>query len=224
MHNRKTGKCAMTTDAVFIIEGGKALSMVQNHISECIRVQSNVNALARELGITEGRTDRTNGVLMGVVFPATIHADFTKPKKRNGASYPKKNTPWAQRFSEQKGYQDPAKRIAQEFSIPLVMNYHLMDSGRGVGSGSSCMGSMLVECGFLYLSEQGPYAMWTPDVPGLVAARATSGITIDEPAASFKLEFEGCRRIAQEEWETLVLQHELQERIKNGESIVHKDR
>ncbi|MDO9177170.1 MAG: hypothetical protein Q7U16_02410 [Agitococcus sp.] len=198
----------MATDAMFIIESGKALAMVRKHIAERISAQSVVRELAKDLRITEVLTDRTTGILTGVVFPAEIHAEFTKPKKRTGTSYPKKNTAWAARFAEQKGYRDPATWIAHEFSIPLSLSYRRLDSEFGnTGSGWSRLGSMLTACGFLYLSEHGPYAMWTPDVPALVAERLTPGILVEEPAASFKFDFDGCRRITHEEWDILVLQH-----------------
>ncbi|MGC5808004.1 hypothetical protein [Ralstonia pseudosolanacearum] len=51
-----------------------------------------------------------------------------------------------------------------------------------------------------------------PDVPGAVARDEAKGYAVAEPAKSFKLEFEGCRRIEQEEWDILVAQHKLEEK------------
>lgn len=205
----------MSINAFFRIEGGKALEMVQAHIAERIRVQKEVSVLANELGITEGRTDRMTGILTGVMFPNDIHADFTKPKKRNDSSYPKKKSAWAARFAAQKGYRDPANWIAKEFGIPLSISFRNIDNKSEDGNGWAHIGSLLTECGFLFLSEQGPYAMWTPDVPAIVASRTSPNVVVEEPAASFKLEFEGCCRIEKEEWEILVLQHELKEKLSN---------
>lgn len=194
-------------DVIFMIEGGKALEMVKAHIAEVKRVGKEARELAKELGVQEIMTDRQFGVLAGVIFPGAIHADFTKPKGKSRASYPKKGSAWAARLAEQKGYRDQSEWISTEFNIPLTISY------RGEGSwGSTCIGSMLSECGFLFLGEDGPYAMWIPDVSAHVAECTSRGYTVDEPAASFKMEIEGCRRVDKEEWEILVLQHELAEK------------
>jgi hypothetical protein len=195
----------MSKNVIFMIEGGKALEMVKQHIAERRRAAEEVALLAQELGIKEGMTNRTNGILTGVIFTEVVHPDFTKPKKRNGASYPKKGTEWAKRFAAQHGYRDPACWIAEEFRIPTTIKY----SKPGAGFGSYRIGSLLTECGFLFLSDEGPYAMWVPDVPAYVAQYSEDEWSVDEPAASFKLEFDGCRRIEDEEWKILVLQRKL---------------
>ena len=52
--------------------------------------------------------------------------------------------------------------------------------------------------------------MWVPNVEAEVAIEIAKGNTVDEPANSFKLKFEGCRRIEPEEWEILALKHKLE--------------
>lgn len=195
----------MTKNAIFMIESGRPLEMIKQHIAERQRVRKDVYGLARELGVTEIQTDRTNGVLRAVRFPGAIHPEFTKPKGRDSSSYPKKGTEWGKRLAAQVGYRDSAEWISSEFGIPLNVSYKTDDGDWG----STCIGSMLNECGFLFLSEEGPFAMWTPDVPAYVAEYSGNGRTADEPAASFQLEFGGCRRIEPEEWELLVLQDKL---------------
>ena len=190
-------------NAYFLIEGGRVLEMVREHIADRLRIQAENRKIAEELRVDEGVTDRTTGVLRGVVFKDVIHPDFTKPRK-NGASYPKKRTKWFSRFDGQKGYLSLPEWISKEFKIPLRVEY--------VGNncrGNLAIGTIFAECGFLYLSEEGPYAMWVPDVPVAVREYEANGYTVSEPAKSFVLEFDGCRRIEKEEWEILVLQHRL---------------
>jgi hypothetical protein len=196
-----------TQIAMFMIEGGKPLEMIKQHIAERNRVWGAVRALAKELEADQVYTDRTNGILSGVVFRDDIHPDFAKPKKRGEASYPKKGTAWAKRLKEQQGYRDPAEWISKEFGIPLVVEYDANDGGWG----STCIGSPLTECGFLYLGEEGPFAMWAPDVPAIVEKYRSYG-TVREPAASFRFNIPGCLRIEEEEWRILVLQHELEQK------------
>lgn len=196
-------------NALFMIEGGPALVMVRDHIADRLRVRSETRALAREIGASELFEDRTNGTLLGVVFADgdDFHPDFKKPTGRHRVSYPKKGTAWEKRLKEQVGYKPLVKWISGVFDIPLSISY----SGNG-GSGGGCIGSPFVECGFLYTSKDGPYAMWVPDVPAKVAEYEANGYVVEEPAKSFKLEFEGCRRIENEEWEILVLQKKMADR------------
>lgn len=192
-------------NAIFMIEGGRALEMVKEHIAERLRVRVETRALAQELGAPELFEDRTNGTLLGVVFDGDIHPDFKKPTGRHKVSYPRKGTAWEKRLKEQVGYRPLVRWISDEFNIPLHISY----SGNG-GSGGGCVGNPFTECGFLYLSPAGPYAMWVPDIPAKVAEYEAKGYVVEEPTRSFKLEFEGCRRIEEEEWEILVLQKKLE--------------
>lgn len=199
---------------VMMIEGGRALEMVSEHISEVLRVQSEVSALAKELGVEMVTRDRRTGVLAGAKFNGDIHPDFRKPKRGNDISYPKKGTEWAQRLADQVGYRDPAEWISTEFGIPVSIRYE----GNG-GAGCCMIGNPLNECGFLYLSKDGPYAMWAPDVLGAVARKEADGYVVDEPARSFRFNIEGCRLIENEEWEILVLQHKLAKKEKKGAAV-----
>jgi hypothetical protein len=187
-----------------MIEGGKPLEMIKQHIAERQRVAVAVRDMAKGLGAEQVYTDRTNGTLCGVVFPGAIHPDFAKPKKRNGVSYPKKGTAWAMRLKEQQGYRDPSEWISSEFGIPLSLSWRKA----GEWCGSTCIGSPLTECGFLFLGEDGPFAMWAADVPAYVEVYRSYG-DIEEPASSFQFNIDGLRRIEREEWEILVLQHKL---------------
>lgn len=192
-------------NVIFMIESGKALALVKHHISEVLRVRNEVGALLEDLGVRRYRLNRVTGVLSAVDFDGAQHPDFKKPTK--WGSYPKKGTEWAKRFAEQRGHESDSGLISDAFSIPLSLSYRSEDS-----SGGRCIGSPLTECGFLYLSVDGPYAMWVPDVPAEVAYQESLGYTVDEPAKSFRLEFDGCRRIEPEEWDILVAQHKLDQK------------
>lgn len=188
-------------DALFLIESGKPLEMVRQHIQDMTRVRNQNAAFAKELGVENIWTDRMNGTLSAVEFPGAIHPDFSKPKRRNGGSYPKKGTEWYKRLTNAEGTRNAASWIAEEFGIPLSVSYKSEHS-----SGWSAIGRPLTECGFLFLGENGPYALWAPDVPAIVAERA-EGRVIDEPAASFQFNIQGVRRIPHEEWELMVAQY-----------------
>jgi len=192
--------------AYFLIESGRPLELVRQQIAETSRVREQTQALAKELGVTNGSLCRRTGVLLGVVFDKDVHPEFVKPKSRarNRTSYPKKGSDWAKRFAAQQGTPDAVELISTEFEIPLGLSYKM-----ATGSGWCTIGTPLSECGFLWLGENGPYAMWAPDVPALVADRRSRGQEVEDPAGSFSFNIDGCRRIEKEEWEILVLQHEL---------------
>jgi hypothetical protein len=188
--------------AIFLIESGKPLQMIKQHIEEVVRVRSKVRQLCESLGVTGAYTDQRNGVLLGVVFNGKVHGDFSKPKRN--VSYPKSGSVWGEKFSKQTGYADPSDQISKAFNVPMHLEYV-----SPTGSGNRCIGAFLNECGYLYLSKEGPYAMWIPDVAAEVAEEELRGNTPCEKTKSFKMEIEGCKRIEDEEWEIIVLQSKL---------------
>ena len=194
------------SNLIFMIEGGKALELVKSHIAERITTRAAIRKMATELGITDAVTDILTGNLQGVIFPGERHPDFKAPN-RKGVSYPKKNSEWGKRFNAAPRYQPPASVIHDAMGVPCSLEYT-----EGQSHGWTSIGSPLQECGFLYISENGPYAMWIPDVPAEVAAMEADGKTVAEPAKSFVPEFDGCRRIEKEEWEILAAQHKLEQK------------
>lgn len=195
----------MSENAIFMIEGGRALDLVKDHIAERKRVAAQVRELAKELGVEYVSTSGPTGVLHAVYFRDNVHPDFTKPDSK-GASRPKKKTEWAKRFAEQKGYAPPSETITEAFGIPTTITSYRLDEWVG----SRGLGLPFRECGFLWFDEDGPYGMWTPDVTAEVAKEETKGgVTVAEPTKSFKLEFDGCRRIERDEWELLVIKDRL---------------
>lgn len=186
----------------FLIEGGMALDLINHQIAELERVTEESRALMLELGADEYWSSREDGTVKRVRFIGPVHPDFTKPDK-NG-SRPKKGTEWAKRFAAQKGYANESSVIANAFNIPLSIQY-----GKGSLSGWRAIAYPLSECGFLYLGKEGPFAMWIPDLAAQVRYEHDRGNQVGKREASFKAEFDGCRRIEIEEWELLVAQHNL---------------
>jgi hypothetical protein len=192
-----------TPNVIFLIEGGKPLDLVLAHIAERQRVRGEVAAMFEELGAKQAWTDRTNGRLLAVEFRGAPPDGWTKPD-RKGKSTPTKGTAWAARLKAQRGYPNPVNVIAEAFGVPLVLETKTEKS-----HGWTRIGSPLTECGFLYLSVAGPYGMWMPDVPAAIAKAEAEGCEVMEPAKSFRMEFDGCRRLEPEEWDILVAQHKL---------------
>jgi hypothetical protein len=188
-------------DAIFLIEDGKALELVRKHIQERDRVLKQALVLSKELGVTQVWTSIDNGVLVSVQFPDAVHADFTKP--RDHGSKPKRGTEWAKKFAAQVGYENPSNLIMDAFNIPCTIGY-----GEDGKMGFTRIGMPYLECGFLYLGEDGPYAMWVPDFEEKVQADIAAGQIVAEPARSFRMQFEGCRRITQAEWDLMVEESE----------------
>ena len=194
----------MSGNLIFLIEAGRALQLVQHHIAEVLRVNAANRAICDELGITKGTTDQFTGVLTGVVFPGVVAQGWTKPS-RSGCSFPKKGSEWAQRMRDQKGYDNPSVAIEEAFAIPTDLEY----TNAGGGNGCRAIGNIFKPCGFLYLSKDGPYALYIPDVQAAVREATARGEDALEPAKSYVPAIEGCRQIDEEEWDLLVAQHNL---------------
>ncbi|WP_126223415.1 hypothetical protein [Burkholderia ambifaria] len=180
-------------DAIFLIEGGKALELVRSHFAEWARVRKQSQDLARELGVEHVWTSREDGVVVAVDFKGAVPADFTG--RGAHGSRPKRGTEWAKRFAEQVGYRNPSALLMDGLGIPCCISYLAKN-----GHGTRRLGLPFAECGFMWVEESGPYAMWLPDIEAEVRAELAAGRTVEEPAASFRMEFDGCRRISEEEW------------------------
>lgn len=191
-------------DALYMIEGEPALSLVKHHIAEVQRVRAEVRALAELYGAEQISTDRITGVLSGIVFKRNEHhADFTKPNKR-GVCWPKRKTDAAAKFAAQVGRANQETTISEAFSVPLTLCHEGPNS-----NGWTHIGSMLNACRFLYLGSDGPYALLIPDVAAHIAYYEARGETVEQ---SFDMNLPGCRRILHEEWELMVAQHNLEKK------------
>jgi hypothetical protein len=192
--------------AVFLIEGGKPLELVKQHIQDRLLTREANFKICEELGVESACTDTIQGTLTRVVFKGKVHKDFTVPNK-HGASRPKVGTEWAKRFNSQKGYRHSSCIIEEHFNVATKISFTRSDGAHSWRH----MGDMFFPCAFLFLSADGPYAMYMPDVQRECEAIEAEGHTITEPTTR-ELQFEGCKRIEKEEWEIMVLQHELAEK------------
>jgi hypothetical protein len=205
---------------IYLIEGGKALQLIQRHIEELKRVRAQNQVIAEELGIREAATCRHTGVLAGVVFPrGKTPEGWTKPDRKHGVSYPKKGSPVAARFAAQVGYEQPEKVISTELGVPCDVSFET-ESG---GFGSTVIGdNPFRPCGWLYCSEFGPFALFTPDVVGVVREMTEAGKKVKGAAATFQGVIEGCRQIDEEEWDFITAQHALEVKRKKAQIEAQK--
>lgn len=198
----------MSESALYLVESGKALEMVRSHITEKAMCDERVAALGREAGGIRAMRDRTTGVMTALVFPkGAVPIGFTSPESKHGSSRPIKGSDWAAKFKAQVGYPDVQGEITAAFGVPTQIDYTTPG-----GTGSRAIGAIFDACGFLYLSADGPYAMYTPDVQAEVLAERDKGNQVDQAARAYSGEIPGCRRIEQEEWDILVAQHFLAEK------------
>jgi hypothetical protein len=195
-------------NAIFMIEGGVALDLIQDHIAEKQVIADKIRELADEFCTTRVATSKFDGSLIG------LHLDPSKPRPKdftapdvNGVSRPRSKSETAKRLRAIGGYKNPSESIAATLGIPTQLSY----SKKGKFHGSRLIGHPAAPCGFLYISSNGPFAMWTPDVEMEVAAAESSekGVVVSGPAKSFRMDIDGCRRLEIEEWEIIVRTHAL---------------
>ena len=188
----------MQESLYFLIEGGKALDLVRRHIKEMNDAHARAQKLAKEIGVKQFSADKLTGRLTGVVFERDQepHPDFLKAD-RNGVCFPRKKSDWFNRIQAVKGHPITSELISEALGVPLTLRWK---------NGFLHLGYPFRQAGFLFLGKDGPYAMYIPDVAGAIK-KAGHGLP-DEPARSFKPEFEGCKRILRQEWELIVAQHD----------------
>jgi hypothetical protein len=192
-------------DLYFLVEGGKPLELAKAHVAAASDTHARNWELAKELDATRFCTSLQDGAIIGVVFEGERHPDFAKPNKY-GTCFPKKKTEWLRRFEENKGYDKQGNEIAKALGIPTTMGYTTPDGGDGwtvFGTGFNS------GTGFLWLSSDGPFCLYIPDIPEKVARYEADGYTVNDDVKNFKPEFEGARPILKEEWELMVAQHKV---------------
>lgn len=200
----------------YIIEGGQALELVQSHIQQVMATDAARATLVKEISdeakVVGAFMDRRDGRLTSVTFErGQQHPDFTKPRGKHRLSTPKAGTFWAKRFAEQPRITVTGHSFAEIYKIPLVLCYEKHEGGKITAHGSSIIGwPPLNEVGFLYLSKNGPYGLYAPDVEAYVKRQEDEGYKVSGDAAVYKNDsLEGCRLILKEEWELMVAQHKL---------------
>ncbi|TWD58150.1 hypothetical protein FB480_101905 [Agrobacterium vitis] len=191
----------------FLVTGGTVLELCKAHIKAREESRQRNRAIAAELGASEFQEHILDGAICAVIFDGKKHPDFKTPNKHGGCA-PKKNTEWHRRFLANKGYDRRGYDIAKALCVPTTLDY-TTDSGEGweaIGGGFSS------GIGFLWLSESGPFALYIPDIAAIVAKHEAYGHVVGDAVKSFKPVFDGAQPIEKEEWEILVLQHQLAEK------------
>ncbi|HBF32696.1 hypothetical protein [Rhizobium sp.] len=191
----------------FAVTGGAALDLCKAHIAACKKSHQRNCAIATELGASKWQEAFIDGAICAVVFDGKGHPDFKTPNKHGGCA-PKKNTEWHRKFLENRGYDKSGAGIAKTLGIPTYIDY-TMEGGEGW---QAIGGAFSTGVGFLWLSDDGPFALYTPDIAAIVAEHESRGHVVGDPAKSFKPVFDGAQPIEKEEWEILVLQQKLAEK------------
>lgn len=195
----------MTSYLYFAVESGTTLELAHKHVAEANATAERNAALIEPLGVEKYTVSFFDGFVDGVVFNGAPHKDFKKANK-HGVSYPKAKTEWAEKFAASKGYDKSGFELAKMLGVPTVLNYKSKDSDGWTHTSSGFSSGV----GFLYLSEDGPFALYVPDIAAQVADYEARGYTIDDACKKFKPEFDGARPILKEEWELVVAQHDLE--------------
>lgn len=196
----------MKKDLYFAVESGRTLELAKAHARERQEQHDRNSEIAKELGVDQFVVSFMDGAICGVVFDGPVHPDFKKPN-RHGVSYPKKKTEWYDRFEQIKGHDARGYDIAEALGVPTVIQYE----GDGVSGSSVIAAGFSSGVGFLYLSEDGPFALYCPDVAERVAYYESQGYTVDAACKGFKPKFDGARPILKEEWELTVAKWKLEQ-------------
>ncbi|MBY3434849.1 hypothetical protein [Rhizobium laguerreae] len=202
-------------DLYFAVDGGATLELAHKYVADRSAVEKSNRELAKEFGAEQYVVSLMDGVLCGAVFADKPHPEFKKPNRR-GVSFPKRGSACESRLASIEGYDHRGYGLAETLGVPTVIDYTTEDGwgssviSRGVSSG----------VGFLYMSEDGPFALYIPDVAQVVAEYEGRGYAVSDVCKNFKPEFDGARPILKEEWELVVAQHEFAEAKRAAEMAV----
>jgi len=194
--------------AIYLIRSGKILEAVKNYVKKVNEVSDAVNEFCKENGFVR-YTKGDFYELVGVDYRYANSTDFSKPNKR-GICHPKKGTEIEKMFKDLPRVDiKPRDVIREMFNVPYGLRYRSEKC-----TGSRSIGRFFDPAGFLWLSKEGPFAMWIPDVESELNYSKEKGETVEEPEASFSMKLKGCKRITEEEWEFLVAKNNLK-KVKN---------
>lgn len=189
----------------FLIEGpGKAMDLINEFIEERAAAIDRCHALVKEISGGKAKYTRNEerGTVKGIVFPGNPPADWKKPDKR-GVSYPKKNSPWAQRLKDQEPHRDASSMIKEAFGIPTQMLCTKPDGSKSWRE----IGHWFRPCQFAYTAGEPPlYLMVIPNHAFYIAQAESEGWKVPDEVKAFKPVFEGCRQITRADWDILVMQ------------------
>jgi hypothetical protein len=195
----------MNDSIYFMVESGPVLDLAKKVALERVEVNKTLREYAASIGARKIWTSGFDGSLSGVEFEGAVPDGFTKPD-RKGVSKPKKGSKYEQEFADLPLPMNDALAIQELLNVPFRISYEYKNGGKG----SAAIGHPFVEAGFLWLGTDGPFCMYIPDVQAAVSMYEKDGAVVDDHCKNFKAEFEGCRRIHEEEWKLEVAKFNLE--------------
>lgn len=192
--------------AVFLIESGRALELAQQWVQDEQVQRRQRREIGQALGVSRVYLSFDTGVVLGAYFgdKLAVHPDFRKPN-RKGASFPKKHSGWAARLAQQHERKLTMAQVNKELGIPDSLCVRHPD-GSEVWR---MLSSPVTPSGFLSLSDQGPFAIWTPDVDDVLRQEREAGHEILTFPKDFKFTIAGTRRILPEQWDLMVAERRM---------------
>lgn len=178
---------------LYLIESGVMLDAVKNHIEQVKACRIAYSDFAQEYGAKQYYHNSKK--LYGLSLRKAPDG-WTKPKK-NGETYPKRGHADCDKIKNLPELPDQCDAIFNITGVPLCISYE----GDGT-SGSTCIGSPLNECGFLYIQRHNLYAFWTPDVKKYLEDYSQYKIT--NGADKWEMKIDGVTPISQAKWDLLV--------------------
>lgn len=186
----------------FLVESGQMLDLAKRIADNFQAVHEANLAYVRGVGGVAFQASSWDGRVYAVKFEGEAPAGFKKPNKR-GCCEPKKGSKYAADMAELPVHMDVSREISRLLNVPTDLHY----SQKGKWSGVTSLGHPFFPCGILWFKLDGPYCIYIPDVQHYVREKEETGSTVDEPAKSFKPEFEGLRQILKEEWDLMKARH-----------------
>lgn len=212
---------------LYLIESGPMLELIKHHLNERTRVTAVNLEILRKLGLDPEKVQLWrhiyNGSLTGVQIPKSlkmpkvfVQENWTKPDSK-GRRRPKKGTEEYKAFYSEDALFTPAETlIVKALNVPTSIGYKTRGGTRS-GEGWSMIGRMMSACGFLWMDrDNGPYAMWLPDVEAAVedlkkAHKGVKSFEVIGGADVWQLDTTGIKPLLQEEWDLMVAQKNLEE-------------
>jgi len=193
------------TDLYFEVIDGDALDLVHRYVLDYKRCRAQAVELAKEFGAERYWLGND-----GVFALDIAHPEFTK-RDRKGRARPKRGTAAAARFAQQTPTAFKFGNVAHELGIPHGIAYGNSDGAQGWRRTAS---HRFHTAGVLFITEDGPYAIYCPDIREAVASLEAEGYTVDPAAKAWQPIIPGCRLIHEAQWKLYVARHEYDEAMK----------
>lgn len=203
----------MGKELYFMVESGAILAFAREHVAEHIAQDKRNAQYLKEIG-ADGRYWRSilDGTVAAVTFPGEPPEGWRKPDRAGRTSPKKGSTAW-DRHNRQTGSDVTGSALAKLINLPRSIRYE----GDGT-DGMSRLEHGLMACGVLWLSQDGPFAAWVPNIPSRVAEYEAEGYTVDDACKNWRPVIEGARPILKEEWEFLVAKFDMDAALRKGQA------